>query len=56
MAILRLRCLGAIKITFTIPAGDFADGETTVTLKAYYFDNNESITFQTHLFSPFVRY
>jgi hypothetical protein len=46
------------KITFTIPAGDFADGETTVTLKAYYFDNNESITLSDSfvVYVPFVRY
>ena len=29
------------KLTFTIPAGNFEDGETVVELKAYYFDLNE---------------
>lgn len=45
-------------LTFTIPAGDFADGETVVELKAWYFDNNESITLAPSftVFVPFVKF
>lgn len=46
------------QISFTIPAGDFQDGETTVPLKAWYFDNNESITLANDfvVYVPFVKY
>lgn len=45
-------------LSFTVPAGDFADGETTVELKAWYFDNNESITLSPEfvVFVPFVKF
>ena len=46
------------QLTFTIPAGEFQDGETTVSLKAWYFDNNESIELNPAfvVFVPFVKY
>ena len=46
------------KITFTVPAGNFEDGETTVKLVAWYFDNNESIVLDPAfvVFVPFVKY
>lgn len=46
------------KLTFTIPAGDFQDGETQVVLKAWYFDQNESVTLADPftVYVPFVRY
>lgn len=45
-------------LSFTIPAGDFPDGETTVELKAWYFDNNESITLAPEfvVFVPYVKF
>ncbi|MGN0188424.1 MAG: IPT/TIG domain-containing protein [Candidatus Cryptobacteroides sp.] len=45
-------------ITFTIPAGDFEDGETTVVLKATYFDENESIVLKQDflVYVPFVKF
>ena len=48
----------ANSLTFTIPAGDFADGETVVALKAWYFDNNESVTLAPDftVFVPFVKF
>lgn len=48
----------ANSLTFTIPAGDFVDGETEVALKAWYFDNNESITLAPDflVFVPFVKF
>ena len=48
----------ANSLTFTIPAGDFADGETVVALKAWYFDNNESTTLAPNftVFVPFVKF
>jgi len=48
----------ANSLTFTIPAGDFADGDTVVELKAWYFDNNESITLAPSftVFVPFVKF
>lgn len=48
----------ANSLTFTIPAGDFADGETVVDLKAWYFDNNESVTLAPNftVFVPFVKF
>lgn len=39
-------------LTFTVPAGDFADGETTTTVVAVYFDGHE----QTKLSDSFVIY
>jgi len=46
------------KITFTIPAGDFQDGETVVALKAYYFDENENIVLDNafKVYVPFVKF
>ena len=46
------------QLTFTVPAGNFEDGETTVTLTAWYFDNNESIVLDDAfvVYVPFVRY
>lgn len=46
------------KLTFTVPAGEFKDGETTVSLKAWYFDNNESIELSPSfvVFVPFVKF
>ena len=48
----------ATELTFSIPAGDFPDGETTVPLKAWYFDNNENIVLENEftVFVPFVRF
>lgn len=48
----------ANSLTFTVPAGDFPDGDTTVELKAWYFDNNESITLKDDfvVFVPFVKF
>ena len=46
------------ELTFTIPAGEFPDGDTVVPLKAWYFDNNESIvlTESFTVFVPYVRF
>ena len=46
------------QITFTVPAGNFEDGETTVPLTAWYFDNNESIVLSDAfvVYVPFVRF
>ena len=46
------------KLTFTIPAGDFEDGETEVVLKAMYFDCNETIVLKNDfiVYVPFVKY
>lgn len=46
------------KLTFTIPAGNFEDGETVVELKAYYFDLNENIVLAPAfvVYVPFVKY
>ena len=48
----------ANKLTFTIPAGEFEDGETVVALKAWYFDNNETLTLDDAfvVYVPFVKY
>ncbi len=45
-------------LTFTIPAGDFPDGDTTVPLVAWYFDNNESVTLKEDfvVFVPYVKF
>lgn len=45
-------------LTFTIPSGNFEDGETTVELKATYFDENETIVLKNDfvVFVPFVKY
>lgn len=46
------------KLTFTVPAGDFADGETETTLVASYFDGHESYTLADKfvVYVPFVKY
>ena len=46
------------KLTFTIPAGNFEDGETVVELRAYYFDLNENIVLAPAfvVYVPFVKY
>ncbi|MBQ9311163.1 MAG: IPT/TIG domain-containing protein [Bacteroidales bacterium] len=46
------------KLSFTIPAGDFEDGETTVSLSAVYFEGNESITLAESfvVYVPFVKF
>ena len=48
----------ATELTFSIPAGDFKDGETTVEIKAWYFDNNEFIPLSDNfvVFVPFVKF
>ena len=43
------------ELTFTVPAGDFPDGDTVVPLTAWYFDNNESIVL-TESFTVYVPY
>lgn len=45
-------------LTFTIPAGDFADGETQTTIVAEYFDGNETIVLSPNftVYVPFVKY
>ncbi len=46
------------KLTFTVPAGDFADGETETSLVASYFDGHESYTLAEKflVYVPFVKY
>lgn len=45
-------------LTFTIPGGDFEDGETTVILRATYFDENETFVLDDDftVYVPFVKY
>lgn len=46
------------KLTFTIPAGDFKDGETVVAIKIVYFDGNEQEVLADNfvVFVPYVKY
>jgi len=46
------------KLTFTVPAGDFEDGETTTKVIASYFDGHESYTLSENflVYVPFVKY
>lgn len=46
------------KLTFTIPAGDFPDGDTTTSVVATYFDGHESVTLADAfvVYVPFVKY
>ena len=46
------------ELTFTVPAGEFPDGDTVVPLKAWYFDNNESIVLAESftVFVPYVKF
>lgn len=48
----------ASKLSFTVPAGDFADGDTPTTLVATYFDGHESVTLSESfvVFVPFVKF
>lgn len=48
----------ASSVTFTVPAGNFADGETVVELKAWYFNGNESVTLSPSftVFVPYVKF
>lgn len=45
-------------LTFIVPAGEFEDGETSVDLKAWYFDENESIVIKDGfiVYVPFVKF
>lgn len=46
------------KLTFTVPAGDFPDGDTETKLVASYFDGHETYTLSDKfvVFVPFVKY
>lgn len=46
------------RLTFTVPAGDFADGDTSTTLVASYFDGHEQITLSDDfvVYVPFVKF
>lgn len=46
------------ELKFTVPAGDFADGETVTELKAVYFDGNEEIVLAEEfvVYVPFLKY
>lgn len=46
------------ELKFTVPAGDFADGETITELKAVYFDGYEEIVLAEEflVYVPFVKY
>lgn len=46
------------KLTFTVPAGDFADGETVTSVVASYFDGHESVTLSDAfvVYVPFVKF
>ncbi len=46
------------ELTFTVPAGEFPDGDTVVPLTAWYFDNNESIVLAESftVFVPYVKF
>ncbi len=46
------------KLTFTVPAGDFADGETVTSVVASYFDGHEQITLSDAfvVYVPFVKF
>lgn len=46
------------KLTFTVPAGDFADGDTTTSVVASYFDGHESYTLSEEfvVFVPYVKF
>ncbi|MDE5637424.1 MAG: IPT/TIG domain-containing protein [Alistipes sp.] len=48
----------ASKLTFTVPAGDFVDGDTSTTLVATYFDGHESVTLADDfvVYVPFVKF
>lgn len=45
-------------LTFTVPGGDFADGDTTTKLVAEYFDGHESITLSETfvVYVPFLKF
>ncbi len=46
------------ELTFTVPAGDFVDGETTTDVKAVYFDGYEETILSEAfvVYVPFVKY
>lgn len=46
------------KLTFTVPAGDFVDGETTTTVVASYFDGFETYSLSDAfvVYVPFVKF
>lgn len=46
------------KLTFTVPAGDFPDGETTTLVVASYFDGHETVTLSDAfvVYVPFVKF
>lgn len=46
------------KLSFTVPAGDFVDGETVTELKAVYFDGYEELILSDAfvVYVPFVKY
>ncbi len=45
-------------LSFTVPAGEFKDGNTTVELRAWYFEGNESqvLASEFTVFVPFVKF
>lgn len=45
-------------LTFTVPAGDFQDGDTRTTVVAEYFDGNETITLSDAfvVYVPFLKF
>ena len=45
-------------LTFTVPAGDFQDGDTETTVVAEYFDGNETITLSEAfvVYVPYVKF
>ncbi|MBQ8308063.1 MAG: IPT/TIG domain-containing protein, partial [Alistipes sp.] len=46
------------ELSFTVPAGDFGDGETTTDVKAVYFDGNEETILSEAfvVYVPFVKF
>lgn len=46
------------RLQFTVPAGDFEDGDTTTTVKALYFDGHEQIILSENfvVYVPFVKF
>lgn len=48
----------ANKLSFTVPAGNFEDGETTVKLSAVYFEGNETVELDPAfvVYVPFVKF
>lgn len=46
------------RLQFTVPAGDFVDGDTTTSVEALYFDGHEQITLSESfvVYVPFVKF